>query len=291
MTPNNDGPDLSHYQTITGKPIDPYWALCSHKATEGRSAFDKTFPARWDWMHDQGFKYRGAYHWLRSDSSMADQADNLVTVVKRAGGLERGDFLQADWETTLNIPPLTARQVVDWCDRVEQAFGRECVIVYSSDWVPQFPIWRTLEPDRPLWYANYSTGTSTASGWAECAKWGAAVWQWTSSFVHASIGGRFDMNHVFDFATLDRLTDQLPVPTPVPPEVPPVDHFIRFKGYANVFAKNAAGAVSVAPNELDAQRGVYGDPLVIDHPPTLKSVLALSGLTLDELTEYVEPTP
>lgn len=280
-TPNADGPDLSHYQTITGKPIDPNWTLCSHKATEGRTSFDKTFPARWDWMRAQGFKYRGAYHWLRSDSSMAEQAANVVAVVSRAGGLERGDFIQADWETTLNIAPLTARQVVEWCDRVEQAFGRACVIVYSSDWVPQFAAWRALEPDRPLWYANYLTGTGSASGWAECAKWGAAVWQWTSSFVHASIGGRFDMNHVFDFATLDRLTDQLPQPEP--PEERAVVYFYRDRRYKNVWLVGPGGAVAVGPAAVQAGT-IEGVPMIVDeHEQSLQSVLAISGLRFDDL--------
>lgn len=280
-TPNADGPDISHYQTLTGKPIDPRWTLCSHKATEGRAAFDKKFAARWGWMRQQRFRYRGAYHWLRSDSTMAAQADNLVAVVKRAGGLQRGEFIQADWETTEGIAPVGAGQVIEWCDRVEQAFGRECVIVYTSDWVPWFTQWRERQPKRPLWYANYS-----ASGWAECEAWHADVWQWTSAYRHPSIVTPgdlpgFDMNHVFDFATLDRLTDQTVVTNP---EVLPVEYFVRFKGYTNVFHVGAGGAVHVSSAIVDKGKATLGDPIVVDHRETKASICATAGIPEGFLT-------
>jgi GH25 family lysozyme M1 (1,4-beta-N-acetylmuramidase) len=219
--PNADGPDWSRYQTFTGRPFDTRWQLYSNKATEGRSYVDPTFKTRWLQWRDMGLKYRAAYHWLRGDSPMRDQAAHLCRTLDSLGGLQRGEFVQADWETTSNVANVTAAQTIEWCDRIEQHFGRDCIAVYSSDWVPGFTTWRNLKPDVPLWYANYNVGTLTTGGWAECARWNAAIWQWTSSYVHTSVVGRFDMNHVFQWATLDRITDQVapaPTPTPEPPE-------------------------------------------------------------------------
>lgn len=226
-TPNSDGPDISHYQTLTGRPVDPEWRLFSHKATEGRSGGDKTFPGRWQWMREQGFRWRGAYHWIRSDSSIADQAANLCARIDNLGGLMRGEFIQCDWETTTNVATPTSLMAAEWCDRVQQHYGRPSVIMYSSDWLPdstldpdklaEFFEWRQENPTFPYWHANYNTGDRATGGWAECERYDAAVWQWTSSYTHPAIGGRFDMNHVFAPAVLDLITDQA-TPAPPPPE-------------------------------------------------------------------------
>ncbi len=281
-TPHADGPDLSHYQTLTGQPVDPTWRLFAHKCSEGRTSGDAMFPARWQWARKQGFKYRGAYHWLRSDSTMALQAVNLTQRLDALGGLQRGEFVQCDWERTSNVADPTAAQTAEWCDRVEQHYGRACVIVYSSDWLSGFTTWRNLRPDFPLWYANYVTvpNFKHTDGWAECAKHGADVWQWTNSFAHASITPQFDMNHIFNAATLDRITDQqqAPVPAPNPPEAKPVVYFYRHSAYKNVWLCGPGGALAVGQEVVDAG-AVQGIPTIVNaHQQSLVSVLATSGL-------------
>jgi GH25 family lysozyme M1 (1,4-beta-N-acetylmuramidase) len=232
--PRADGPDISHYQTLTGAAPDPSWTVWSHKVTEGRSYKDPTFDARWIWFRQMGFKYRGAYHWVRSDSSMADQVANLKRAIDKHGGLRVGEFIQIDWETTPNIPPLSYAQIQEFQDRVEAIWpGR--AIMYTSDWVPNFLPWRNSNPDYPLWYANYNVGTTSTGGWAECERWEADVWQYTSSYTHPCMTARFDMNHVRHFDVLDRITLQNKTPIAVPPVPQPeseADDVAEIKYYA-----------------------------------------------------------
>lgn len=281
--PNADGPDTSHWQTYTGGPIP--WPLHALKCSEGKTAGDTTFPARWQMLRDKAVKYRGAYHWLRSDSSMADQATNLTTRIDRLGGLRRGEFIQLDWERTPNLADPIAAMTHEWCDRVQQHYGRPCVIVYSSDWVGGFTAWRKTHPDFPLWYANYVTTVNDkrTDGWSESAKYRADIWQWTSSFTHPSIVGRFDMNHVFNWSTLDRITDQVPPPAPIPPEAPPVVYFYRDSAYQNVWLCGPGGALAVGGEVVKAGT-TEGIPMIVDsHPQSLQSALTSSGLRFDDL--------
>ena len=318
MTPHSDGPDISHYQALTGAAPPAGWRLFSHKATEGRSGVDPMFARRWAWMRDHAFRYRGAYHWLRSDSTPAVQAAHLCSVLDSVGGLRRGEFVQTDWERTPNIDVPTSLEEAEFRARVEQHYGRECTITYVSDWMPdstrdpdrvgEFVEWRQENPGAPLWYANYLTASNgrlppNADGWTECAAYHADVWQWTSSATDPSIksstpGGSpgFDMNHVFAWSTLDRITDQLPAPSPSPsppiikPEVLPVEYFVRFKGFANVFHVGAGGAVHVDQAIVDKGRGVLGDPIVVDHAQTRASVCHAAGIPSEFLTPTADGT-
>ncbi len=215
------GPDIAHYQEITGEPVDPTWRIFSHKCSEGANSGDATFQTRWAWMREQEFRYRGAYHWLRSDSTISAQVKNVVGRLSQQGGLRQGEFIQSDWETTPGIVVNSASHEREFCDRLEQHYGRACTITYSSDWIPDSPEdpdsigefynWLDVtEGEAPLWFANYNTDPlNPRGGQQECKRYGADVWQFTSSFRHPSIvsksGGGFDMNHVLNWATLDRI--------------------------------------------------------------------------------------
>lgn len=232
------GPDIAHYQEITGEPVDPAWRLFSHKCSEGANSGDTTFPSRWKWMRTQDFRYRGAYHWLRSDTAVAAQAKNIIGRLDAQGGLRQGEFVQSDWETTPGITVNTAEDEREFCDRLEQHYGRACTITYSSDWIPdstidtdlisEFYEWLALtQGNAPLWYANYNTDPlNTRGGQQECKRYGADVWQFTSSFRHPSIvsksGGGFDMNHVLRWETLDRIAGYRIAEQPDPPPPPVV---------------------------------------------------------------------
>ena len=219
-TPRADGPDTSHWQTYTGQPFDPAWRLHSIKCSEGERSGDKTFPERWQMLRDLNVEFRGAYHWLRSDSTIANQAKNLCARIDAEGGLLKGEFIQSDWETTPGIALVTSTQETEFRDRVRQHFGRDCTITYSSDWLPdstldpdsraEFEEWREENPTAVLWYANYNTGSRPQDGWAECAKYNADIWQWTSTYQHPAFEerGGLDMNHVFNWETLIRISDQ-----------------------------------------------------------------------------------
>lgn len=243
--PTADGPDIAHYQVLTGKPFDPTWRLFSHKCSEGAHSGDSTFPRRWRIMREADFRWRFAYHWLRTDSSIRDQAANVCARLDAEDGLLPGEAVQVDWETTPNIAVPTSLQCAELCDRINQHFGGLRSIVYSSDWLPDSPLdadrrgefyeWREENPTYPYWHANYNTGTTPTGGWAECDRYDAAIWQYSSAYKHPSIvsgryvngilvvspnGGGFDINHVFKPDVLDSVTQRTAVPTPTPTPTP-----------------------------------------------------------------------
>lgn len=209
MTPNSDGPDISHHNPVADWDAIPQYRLFSTKATEGRTFCSPTFDENWKQMRRRGFEFRGCYHWIRSDSSMKDQVDNLRRQLARHAGLQPGEFIQLDWETTPNIAPVSVDQVEEWLRLAEKYWPGGRVIVYGSDWVPGFVVWRRRNPTVPVWYANYNTSLKSTGGWVESKKYDAAVWQWTSSAPIPGIADpTCDMNHVFDWSTLERVSQK-----------------------------------------------------------------------------------
>lgn len=226
-TPNVDGLDLSHWNVVVDEDAIPRYRLMSCKATEGRTAVSSKFGYFWDLFKRHDARYRGAYHWVRSDSPMAAQVDHLARTLDKVGGLKVGDFVQLDWETTPGIANMTVDQIEEWMSLATSRWG-DRIIVYGSDWVPNFLAWRKANPTVPIWYANYNTGDLATGGWAECKKYGATVWQWTSTYKAPGFlwnptnpDDGVDANHIFESATLDRLTLQPTIPPPPPP--PPSD--------------------------------------------------------------------
>jgi GH25 family lysozyme M1 (1,4-beta-N-acetylmuramidase) len=227
-TPASDGIDISHHQGKIDWAKVPAYRLGTTKLTDGVSyPADKlaVHVGYVEAMRAHGFRWLGAYHWLRGNTSAKAQADYFVQVLtNRLGGLQHGELVQLDWETTPNIADPTVAQVEEWCDRVEQVIGRACVIVYSSDWVPGFHAWRDRNPTFPYWHANYNLGSTPNGGQAECVKYDAAVWQWTSKASVPGIVGGVDMNAVLEPAVLDRLTGRAQTsPGDTPPPPPPGD--------------------------------------------------------------------
>ena len=229
--PRADGPDVAdRYQDLVG-PWPAEWSLCSTKCCEGQQTEHRgstwDWRKHWAWMHAQpGIRWRGLYHWIRGDSTMAAQADFAVRMMRTVDFGQPGDIWQVDWETNEGVRYLTAGDVEEYCDRIRQQMGEDRIVVYSSDWVPNFVGWRDRNPDTPLWYANYRWGrTDPTSGWQEIDKFDADVWQWTSSFRHPAVrsavnDGGFDMNHLRRRDRLDRIAKLADTPTEKPP--PPV---------------------------------------------------------------------
>jgi GH25 family lysozyme M1 (1,4-beta-N-acetylmuramidase) len=210
MIPASDGIDVSHHQWPVAWHLVPDYRLMTVKLTDG-TAYPADKLAKhvqmFEAMRDQGARWIGTYHWLRANTTAWAQADYFTsTLVDRLGGLRPGELVQLDWERTPGFPDPSVAQVEAWCDRVEENLGRQCVIVYSSDWVPGFLAWRGRNPGRPLWYANYNLSSSPQGGQAECARYSADVWQWTSKASVPGISGGVDMNAVLVPAVLDRLT-------------------------------------------------------------------------------------
>jgi GH25 family lysozyme M1 (1,4-beta-N-acetylmuramidase) len=224
--PEIHGIDVSHWNPVSDEAAVPALPVMSMKATEGATFVSRKFRYFWDLFgakRAQRPVARGAYHWIRSDTSIEAQVNNLAYWVGTAGGLGPGDFIQLDWETTPNIPFVTLAQVEEWIDRAEALWpGR--IIVYASDWVPHFGEWRQRHPDYPLWYANYNTSTRSSGGWVESEKYDAAIWQWSSTTLVPGFADGIDVNHVFDWDVIERISraglpeasSPAPVPTPAP---------------------------------------------------------------------------
>lgn len=225
-TPNVDGLDISHWNVVTDENAIPRMPLMSCKATEGSAFVSPKFSTFWAMFARLEARYRGAYHWVRSTTSMKSQVDHLARNLDKVGGLKVGDFIQLDWETTPGIPNVTVGQIEEWLGLAVEEFG-ERDITYGSDWVPGFTAWRARNPGKAIWYANYNIGDKPTGGWAESVKYHAAVWQWSST---SKVPGflwnpdeptdGIDVNHVFDWATLDRLTLRTDTPAPIPVPLP-----------------------------------------------------------------------
>jgi hypothetical protein len=299
-TPNANGPDTSHYQTyVIGAPLP--WPLHSLKASEGSFYRDPTFGLRWNRLRDLEVKYRLAYHWITPHHPIRDQVTNLVGQLARFGGLRVGEAVQADWEVTPNRGVPTSDMAHEFCDRINQHYGALRSIMYSSDWLPdstldadsraEFAEWREAHPDYPYWHANYNTGDRATGGWAECARYAADVWQWTSSYMHSSIyspradgtRGGFDMNHVFRWDTLDLVTARVatlpdPIPTPVPK---PEDH-MRYIIEDQRLGGAAYWSDTLAPvgPVVVAHARTQSDKITVlqqDHEPTTAAFLDRNG--------------
>lgn len=217
-TPDSDGIDISHWNKITDWDAIPDFPLWCMKATEGKSFRSPVFDERWPKAREKA-KYNGAYHWLRSDSSVLVQFNNFRKAINDHGGLKQGDFVMLDWETTPGIKDVTVAYVEQWIKLVEKEWpGRH--IVYCSDWVPGFDSWREKNPTYPLWYANYNTGPSSRGGAAETDEYGADVWQWTSTALVPGFQSGIDMNDVLNWDTLDKIGGY-DTPVEAEPDLPP----------------------------------------------------------------------
>jgi hypothetical protein len=218
-SPNADGPDVSHWQHVTNVAAVPSFGLASCKLAEGRSYMDPTAPMWIDLFRSKGVRNLGVYFWIRADSTVEQQVVNLINRLRQVGldvegQLVPGVMIQLDWERTPGVRDVTVAEVELFCYLVHVRYG-DRLIVYGSDWLPGFVAWRAKNPTFPLWYANYNLGTLPTGGYAECIKYGATVWQYTSKFKGGGIASGtpgkpltdtgYDMNHVFDWATLDRL--------------------------------------------------------------------------------------
>ena len=211
MTPDSDGPDISRWNPVADWVSIPQYRLFITKATGTSGAnplthVDPTFHQNWEQMRLRNFEFRGCYHWLRSDVSIPLQVDLLHTALAQHGGLQPGEFVMLDWETTPNTPYPTTAQVEEWMLRA-QGYWPGRLIVYCSDWVPNFVEWRTRNPNVPLCYANYNLTDPVNGGWAESAKWNSAIWQWSSSQPVPGVDDpTCDMNHVINWSTLESIT-------------------------------------------------------------------------------------
>lgn len=190
-----DGADLAHYQT-DGHPIDwptlraaTFW--CAHKATQGSTSKDPTFPANWQTMAEQAFTYRGAYHWLSPNVDPTAQASHFLRTV---GSLGTRTFAMLDAEEG----GITVPQAAVWLEAVEAQIRRPCA-VYTGAHTVGGQMWRdpTIRVSafgpRPMHLAAYVTEQKALDATAGFP-WDA--WQYSSDGPVPGVTGRCDMNRI-----------------------------------------------------------------------------------------------
>ncbi len=97
------------------------------KATEGVTITDPEFARNWQQIKAMGF-VRGAYHFGHPKDGAGASAQAFLAAV-RAQGLERGDLLALDLETTDGLGPAqVATFARNWCAEVAAATGRKPIV-------------------------------------------------------------------------------------------------------------------------------------------------------------------
>lgn len=233
--PRVDAIDVAHYQVVIDEHLIPHLPVMTCKGSEGANYKDPTRP-NWIRIFRDRAEVIGMYHWVRSDSSMESQVQNLAAcyreegVLPRDGDLAPGWIVQLDWERTYNnvngsrvlVRDLTVAEIELWHHFADIAFGPGRVVTYGSDWVPNFITWRARNPDKPVWYANYSLSDLPAGGQQESAKYNACLWQWSSQVMVPGLDTASrpgidvsEIQNLQQILTAAHLTVDPPTPTPV----------------------------------------------------------------------------
>lgn len=215
-TPHVAGYDVSHHNEPAdwGRvPAVPFFAC---KAAEGGRTVAPMFREQWQRLAVKATRWRGCYHWPRSDSGpMEAQAQFFVETVDAAGGLLVGDLLFMDWERTPRVRDLTLDEVERYQRELFRLVG-DRFMVYSAPWLDvddagnrtrTFSRWRERNPHVPFMLANYNTDPDrSSSGWHLLDPLNVAVWQFTSTASVPGFPRGIDANHVRLPATLDQIT-------------------------------------------------------------------------------------
>ncbi|GAA3242394.1 glycoside hydrolase family 25 protein [Actinocorallia longicatena] len=168
------GVDVSHYDRNydwSQKKL----AFGIAKATEGTVGKDETFAANWAKIRENGL-VRGAYHYGRPKNDPVKEADHFLRTV-RAAGLQRGDLLMLDLETTdgrsrgrVNAWART------WLERVEAGTGVKPVFYSGYHFAREHG---EGLGGYPLWVAHYGKKAGRLAPPAPWKEW--AIHQYSST--------------------------------------------------------------------------------------------------------------
>jgi len=174
------------------------------KATEGISYRDKTFDDHWRTLSQHPMLHRGAYHFLRGDVDIEQQAKIFLS---KMGKLQPGDLppsMDLEWDvfkdSTRKRPPadgndywsnLEPDEIIEktlkWLNLVEKETGRIPVIYTSRQWwverirdekkldlFKRYPLWLSAMEDKDLQLEK----PGATGKWAN--KWDWKLWQFTN---------------------------------------------------------------------------------------------------------------
>lgn len=226
------GVDVSHYNgTLDWSAISNAgisWATC--KVSEGHAWRDPTGAANLDGMRDAGLVY-GAYHFLRSDSAVADQAQNFVDAVRGAGHDPAAILVQLDVEIGSAGSAPSADDVTGWVEAFHALVPGKPVLLYLPGWyIAQQMPGVDLSGSGVWWQSHYVSGSGDAAGlygqvpdswWDGTAGWSeAAILQYSDAATVA--GASLDINAFRgDADALKTIAGiNVPAPAPAPPPAP-----------------------------------------------------------------------
>lgn len=197
-------------------------AFIVHKATEGTTLDDPAFGRRIGAIRASG-AIPGAYHFLRSAPSAAEQVAHFLSVIGDPAGL----LIQLDWELSgTDLAPISMARA--WIAEWNRRTNNHPVLVYLPHWVWADHLGSPpgLASLGPLWASRYvATPPATASladaarvpagWWAGYGGWPApAVLQYAGEAGRIAGSGPADLN-VFDGELADlRYLAVIPNPTP-----------------------------------------------------------------------------
>ena len=153
---NAAGIDLSSYQPSFDWAAEKgRISFAFAKATEGRTIRDPEFAANWQHAKALGL-VRGAYHFAHPSNGAAVESAAFVATV-RAHGLQAGDLLALDLETSDNLSPARVAEFArNWCADVHRATGHTPIVYTFLSFAEQgncaglghYPLW-IAEPSAP----------------------------------------------------------------------------------------------------------------------------------------------
>ncbi|MEW9823662.1 MAG: glycoside hydrolase family 25 protein [Candidatus Symbiodolus clandestinus] len=182
------------------------------KATEGATWQDPKFQANWQAIKHQGIPIVGAYHFFRSTSTPADQANNILNRLKQVNFNPKEDLVAIDVENR-GIGTLTPSEVADSVRQLignlsEPVISSKVLIYTSPNW------WNSHVQDigyglsqQPLWVAHWTTAKEPRlpNGWND---W--KIWQYTNQGTIPGIQGLVDLNRMQTKSLIDREASELP---------------------------------------------------------------------------------
>lgn len=186
-----DGFDVSHFQggiSWADLPLDEV-KFCFIKATDGGSGKDGKFTVNWAGAKSVSL-IRGAYHFFRPGTAVADQVTNFIN---RVGDLDAQDLPPAlDLEIPGDNPtawdgigmPEAADLAVEWLSQVQTATGRK-PIVYTNKQFYTTVLGgdASLLKDYALWFARFNTAADPGIP----PDWN--TWQFWQYFAQGKLSG------------------------------------------------------------------------------------------------------
>lgn len=137
------------------------------KATEGRYFKDNLYKYHIENSKRVGI-LTGAYHYYREGQSPSLQGREFAQVYNDNGGTDLPPCIDVE---VINNPSLSAKNVADCLNEIEEHTGRKCII-YTG-----YYVWRdkmkgaSFGKDHPLWIATYAKEPMIPSPWTDWRFW------------------------------------------------------------------------------------------------------------------------